>query len=97
MKETKKSDGYIKGAGGNFKCQECGKLTRATNETLNIGNICPVCYEIGGLQNSLSDGAITVDDFMGQIEMIPGYTGKEIDSYTQTIIDDARHWEEENS
>jgi len=85
----KRQDGFMRGAGGVFKCLSCGKNTRATNETLGL-EICPICYEIGGLQNGLSDGNITVAEFFERCEAIAGFDREtHIDKSTQSIIDEA--------
>lgn len=85
----RRRDGFIKGAGGVFKCVSCGQDTRATNETLGFGT-CPVCHEIGGSLNSLSDGNITVAEFLERCEAIAGFDrDTHIDESTQSIIDEA--------
>ncbi len=98
MKEkTKRQDGFRRGAGGVFKCRGCGKQTRATNETLGF-KTCPPCYEIGGMLNGLSDGNVTVAEFMATCESLKGFDAElHLDSYAQHVIKEALEWERENS
>lgn len=39
---------------GRFKCRSCGKSTRDTGDNGSC-RLCPLCYEISTLENSLSD------------------------------------------
>lgn len=48
---------------GIYTCEECGKNTRETGNGESFVRFCRKCYEIGGLENSLSDGTITQDEF----------------------------------
>ncbi len=52
------------GSGGCYKCQSCGKNTRATGRQDNehVG-LCVRCYDMGGDQNCVWDGTMTVDEF----------------------------------
>lgn len=85
----KRQDGFIKGAGGVFACASCGQNTRATNETQGF-EICPICYDVGGMENSLSDGNMTVAEFMERCKAISGFDAeKHIGQHTQQIIDAA--------
>jgi hypothetical protein len=43
------------GIGGCFKCCSCGKLTRDTGVQSYGADVCPFCYEEGGLENQHSD------------------------------------------
>ena len=38
---------------GCFKCEVCGRMTRLTGN--NNEHTCPECYELGGLENWMSD------------------------------------------
>jgi hypothetical protein len=44
---------FTKGSGC-FACSSCGKQTRNTGDNGGCG-VCPLCYEIGGMENELSD------------------------------------------
>lgn len=39
---------------GCFNCGSCGRKTRNTGDNAGCG-LCPECYEIGGLENTVSD------------------------------------------
>jgi len=48
---------FIKGSNGAYKCECCGRGTRSTGNGDNeYVNLCEQCYEIGGIENSISDG-----------------------------------------
>ncbi|MDV7392824.1 hypothetical protein RZS08_15755, partial [Arthrospira platensis SPKY1] len=57
-----------------FTCEGCGKLTRDTGvQGIGMG-LCPYCYEVGGLENSLDDGEITPEQFeAGKAELQKRY------------------------
>ena len=41
---------------GCYTCKSCGKRTRETGEGESSCEMCRRCYDIGGYENSLSDG-----------------------------------------
>ena len=41
---------------GTYNCRCCGKLTRETGYGESDSDMCAVCFEAGGFENSLSDG-----------------------------------------
>lgn len=63
-----KSSGFQKGSGC-YKCNCCGRKTRATgnNDNEHVG-LCYECYEMGGIENSISDGHY--DDEAGKESLI---------------------------
>lgn len=53
-----------------FECQVCKRLTRDTG-TQSIGNhICPQCFELAGIENSISDGCTTVEQDRPYIDQL---------------------------
>lgn len=52
----KKDSKFQKGSGC-YKCKCCGRKTRATgnNDNEHVG-LCLECYEMGGIDNMISDG-----------------------------------------
>lgn len=56
-----------------FKCNVCGRGTRATG-VQSLGNkICPQCFELAGIENEISDGHSTLEE---NIETIKGYVAE---------------------
>lgn len=49
--------------GSTFTCTVCGKRTRETGHDESSLEQCAFCYIEGGLENSLSDGFITQEEF----------------------------------
>lgn len=47
---------FIRGAGGVFKCDVCTRSTRFTGEQSRDSRLCPQCWELAGLENSVLDG-----------------------------------------
>jgi hypothetical protein len=44
-----------------YKCNVCGRGTRDTG-VQSLGNkLCPQCYELAGIENSISDGYETME------------------------------------
>lgn len=85
----KRQDGFIQGRGGVITCLSCKERTRETNETFGT-EMCPVCYEIGELQNSLSDGTITHAEFKTWLFEIKGFNPEvHIDNYTKMLLEQA--------
>jgi hypothetical protein len=51
-----------------FKCNVCGRGTRDTGAQ-SVGNkICPQCYELAGIENSISDGYATREEQRAEID-----------------------------
>jgi hypothetical protein len=48
---------------GCYTCLDCGKKTRATGEDEETCDLCAYCYHKAGLENGLSDGHITQEEF----------------------------------
>jgi len=59
---------FVRGS-GTYKCGDCGKMTRETGEGESQCNMCRRCYMIAGLENSLSDGAITQEQFDKEVAL----------------------------
>ena len=58
-----KNHNKFKKGSGCFTCQACGKRTRSTNLDHADYEMCEFCFEEALLENSLSDGSITEQDF----------------------------------
>lgn len=52
----KNNSRFAKGSGV-YKCHSCGRSTRATGANLDAVDLrlCGECYEIGGIENQISD------------------------------------------
>jgi len=50
-----------------FKCKVCGRGTRDTGVQSAGNKICPQCFELAGLENSISDGHESRADVLGYI------------------------------
>ncbi len=48
---------------GVYTCSNCGKKTRETGHSESYVDLCATCYERGGDDNSVADGAITEAEF----------------------------------
>jgi len=55
MKQLKRNSLMQRGT-GIFPCEACGRKTRETGAQSLSSRTCPECYEIAGIENSLSDG-----------------------------------------
>ena len=63
MSTTRKASQNF-GTGGCYKCRICGKNTRSTGRGDNeMIEMCARCYDIGGDENAVSDGHMTVEEF----------------------------------
>lgn len=51
------------GRGGAFRCRVCGKTTRDTGHLEANFEMCRYCIELAELDNSLSDGYITQEEY----------------------------------
>jgi hypothetical protein len=51
-----------------FPCNVCGRLTRDTGVQSAGNKICPQCYELAGIENSISDGHETLESQKSNIE-----------------------------
>ncbi|MBC3250496.1 hypothetical protein H8I91_09495 [Serratia fonticola] len=56
MKDGFKSGGRV---GGVFNCAICGRRTRHVKQS--VYEYCPQCDEIGGIENSITDGCYDGD------------------------------------
>ena len=63
----KRGSGFEVGSGC-YICHICKKRTRSTGrgDNENLG-MCADCYDICGLENSLSDGVISQEEFDAQV------------------------------
>jgi hypothetical protein len=53
------------GEGGCYVCVSCGKKTRATGRGDNEHvRQCARCYDMGGDENAVQDGMMTVEEFV---------------------------------
>lgn len=43
-----------------FDCGVCKRLTRNTGDNGGV-DLCPQCYELAGMENSISDGYVTLE------------------------------------
>ena len=48
---------------GTYTCEICHKLTRETGHDESFVKQCAFCWQEGGMENSLSDGHITQEEF----------------------------------
>jgi len=56
------------GNGGCYVCNVCGKKTRSTGRGDNeFVGLCADCYDIAGLENMVSDGNMTQEEFDSQV------------------------------
>jgi hypothetical protein len=67
MKNMRFTKGYGNHKGSTYTCSICGKLTRDTGEGEASVEQCAYCFLEGGLENSLSDGYITQEQFDQEI------------------------------
>lgn len=56
-------NGRMQKGSGIYTCEECGKKTRETGDGESWVRMCRRCWDLGGLENSLSDGNITQEEF----------------------------------
>jgi hypothetical protein len=92
--EMKKQDGFQAGGKGVFKCSSCGQNTRETNETLGL-EICPVCYEVGGLTNGLADANLNPEEFLASCNAINGFDPHiHLDNWALQLLAD-EGWEQD--
>ena len=60
--KTQTNSRFQKGS-GTYKCESCGKLTRATGRGDNEHvRMCVHCYKVGGYVNAISDGEMELAD-----------------------------------
>lgn len=61
QRSTKSNSKFQKGS-GMYRCESCGKPTRATGrgDCENV-RMCAHCYDVGGWVNVVSDGECTID------------------------------------
>ena len=60
QRKSNSNSKFQKGS-GMYKCESCGKQTRATgrNDCEHV-RMCSHCYEVGGWVNAVSDGECTI-------------------------------------
>jgi len=46
-----------------YKCGMCGKLTRETGDGESYVDLCKICYEKAGDENSVADGCLTEQEY----------------------------------
>jgi len=46
-----------------YTCRICDRRTRETGDSESYVGLCADCYNLGGLDNELSDGCIEQDEF----------------------------------
>lgn len=54
----KRHKGFQRHGRGVYRCTICARATRVVTQCND--RICPECYELAGLENSILDGAATV-------------------------------------
>jgi len=59
-------------AGGCYTCSYCGKRTRETGMGESAVQMCALCYEISGLENSYADGACTKEEYEKRMMELKG-------------------------
>lgn len=52
---------FQRGGPGVFTCATCGRRTRETTQAIG-SHLCGDCFDLAGLENSLSDGCFTDAD-----------------------------------
>ena len=62
---------------GAYTCLCCGKLTRETGLGESGSEVCAYCFEVGGLENSYSDGTITFDKYNVRLAELQKQYGRE--------------------
>lgn len=62
-KEDKSRNSKFRPGMSVFTCRACGKKTRETGSSNGNVELCEYCFEEGGLENDLSDGNITQEEF----------------------------------
>lgn len=59
--------GFERGT-GSYRCECCGRLTRATGVQSVGSRLCPDCYELAGIYNVLQDeGEAGVQEYADEI------------------------------
>ena len=66
---SRRNSQYRSGSGV-FNCSLCGKKTRETGEGNSSVQLCAFCYEEAMLENSLSDGNITKEQFNERLDIL---------------------------
>jgi hypothetical protein len=62
-----KRNSKFKAGSGVYSCDICGKQTRETGHGESSCGLCVYCYEVGGAENSHTDGWITRNEFERQV------------------------------
>ena len=52
-----------------FKCRVCGRNTRDVEDNGGV-ELCPQCYTIAGIENSVLDGCETVESVRVEVERL---------------------------
>lgn len=55
---------------GMYSCSVCGKKTRETGLGESHNGLCAYCFLEGGLENALSDGNMTQEEFDKEINAL---------------------------
>lgn len=71
---TNRGRHFRRGGGGTFKCDCCGRSTRLVEQG-NPG-LCTECWELAGLDNSVNDGAQTLDEVTRERDGLAAYIVK---------------------
>lgn len=49
--------GFVKGGSNVYTCRSCGRKTRPVGKDSDHLRLCAECYELGGIENDICDGA----------------------------------------
>lgn len=58
----------FKAGQGAFQCCDCGRLTRDTGGDNGSVRLCPQCFEIAGIENSIADGMYETPEELEEAE-----------------------------
>lgn len=59
---------FERGGRGVFRCEACGRSTRLVDQ--GGEHICPQCWELAGIDNSVNDGAQTWAEVSKECEFL---------------------------
>lgn len=72
-----KSSNRFAAGSGCYDCNVCGHKTRATDpDAASLGQ-CELCYDLGGWENSLSNGHCTQEEFDNHLVSLQARYGTE--------------------
>ena len=64
-----KAGQFARGSGV-YVCRSCGRSTRATGRGDNENiRLCADCYDLGGIENAISDGGATDNDIADGVRL----------------------------